>query len=378
MKRRGARKLAFELLERRTLLAIGDVLTGAGEGDGAQPDTGDVTADVAPDAVSDPAVGLTLELTDVDGAPLETLVVGQPFVLHVFAQDLRAVPQGVYAAYLDIEWDSAKANVIGGLQFSALYCNGRSGDTVVAGTLDEAGSFSASMEEVGGGALEVFSVLMQATGVGDLQFTTNPADEAKSHDVLMYGENGRIDPDRITYGSATVAILAADPPGPETPPSPPPSDPGNPPADEPIAEVRLEVVDSTGQPVSSVHVGDQFELRGLLVMLAGQQQPFAAFTDVKFDDDLLLVLEDSPEFGAQTGTAGPGNLSEAGRIMYQPDGSSSDVIFRKNFLATGDGDIDFSSDAADFFGDDILLVGQNDAVPLSQVIFGHATLTILP
>src|SRR4029453_3555829 len=158
----------------------------------------------------------------------------------------------------------------------------------------------------------------------------------------------------------TVAILAADPPGPETPPPPPPSDPGNPPSDEPIAEVRLEVVDSAGQPVSSVHVGGQFELRGLLVMLAGQEQALAAFTDVKFDDDLVLVLEDSSEFGTQTGTVGPGNLNEVGRIMYQPDGSSSSVIFRKNFLATGDGDVDFSSDAPDLYGDEILLVGQNE------------------
>ena len=40
------------------------------------PDTGDVTADIAPDALSEPAVGLSLELTDVNGAPLGTMSPG--------------------------------------------------------------------------------------------------------------------------------------------------------------------------------------------------------------------------------------------------------------------------------------------------------------
>src|SRR5262245_323116 len=46
-------------------------------------------------------VELVLTVTDSSGSPITTASVGDDFVLHVSARDLRAAPSGVFAPFLD-------------------------------------------------------------------------------------------------------------------------------------------------------------------------------------------------------------------------------------------------------------------------------------
>src|SRR5262245_50927905 len=58
------------------------------------------------------AVDLDLKLTDLGGAPVSSVQPGDEFVLHLYAQDLRDQPHGVFAAFADITWDESRASVI--------------------------------------------------------------------------------------------------------------------------------------------------------------------------------------------------------------------------------------------------------------------------
>lgn len=156
---------------------------------------------------SDPHVDLILQLTTPDGTPIDSLAPGQEFVLHVLAQDRSALPLGVFAAYLDVTWDAALAEVTGAIHYSSSFSNGQSGNASTPGLLDEAGSF-AGLNELGAGPYEVFSVPMRATAAGALEFSANPADASPLHDVHVYGVDDPVPAADIHFGSVAVTVGA--------------------------------------------------------------------------------------------------------------------------------------------------------------------------
>ncbi len=58
-------------------------------------------------------VGVTFETTGLAGNPIFTVTVGEEFLLNAYAEDLRAEPQGVWAAYIDIEYPADLATPAG-------------------------------------------------------------------------------------------------------------------------------------------------------------------------------------------------------------------------------------------------------------------------
>lgn len=141
------------------------------------------------------------------------------------------------------------------------------------------------------------------------------------------------------------------------------------------ASVELEIVDSTGAVVTSVQVGDQFELRARLIVNGPPGvAPFAAYTDVRFTPGLIVP---AGVVGNASSLQGQAEIDDAGGIMYDfRSGESSSVIFGQSFIATKSGTVTFSADAADLFGHDILVTGLNQPLPLSQVAFGTTRLKI--
>jgi hypothetical protein len=131
-------------------------------------------------------VGLILKFWTSGGLPITELLPGQEFVLHVLARDNSMFPRGVFAAFLDVSWDSALAVTTGHIRYNGTYANGRSGSTSIPGLIGEGGAF-ASTTELGSRAYEVFSVPMRATATGTLMFTSNPADQLPIHEVLVFG-----------------------------------------------------------------------------------------------------------------------------------------------------------------------------------------------
>ena len=169
--------------------------------------TATVSITVLPEAQVKPRAGFILQLTTPDGSPLTDLAPGQEFVLHVLTEDRSANPRGVFAAYLDIAWNSALAEVTGPIQYSTTYASAREGNTSTAGLINDAGAI-AGVTELGGGMFEVLSVPMRALAAGALAFTSNPADQLPIHDVLIYGFDEPVPTHSIHYGTASVVIGA--------------------------------------------------------------------------------------------------------------------------------------------------------------------------
>lgn len=128
-----------------------------------------------------------LQPVSLDGSPIDQVTVGESFAVQVRVEDLRDDPRGVFAAYLDVEYDPALVSLDGELQFGDIYVNDISGDTSRPGLIDEAGAFSGSIEPLGGGEFTVFTARFTATAAGEVVFSGNPADDTPARDVNVYG-----------------------------------------------------------------------------------------------------------------------------------------------------------------------------------------------
>ena len=89
---------------------------------------------------------LVLTTTDFNQVPISTLHVGDTFLLRGTTRDLRATAaaKGVYALFADLNFDPAKVQITGAVQFNGGYTVGASGSTATAGLVDELGAVSNS------------------------------------------------------------------------------------------------------------------------------------------------------------------------------------------------------------------------------------------
>ena len=156
----------------------------------------------------DTQVVFRLATTDDAGNEITSLAAGDDFELRVFVDDVTPEPQqGVFAAYLDVEWDPSLAFVTGEPVYNDVYANGRNFNIAnVPGLLNEAGAFD-GLSELGGAERLLFRIPMQATGDGELTFTSNEADILPFGDVLLFELRGEaVSPERIDFGSTTLNV----------------------------------------------------------------------------------------------------------------------------------------------------------------------------
>ena len=331
--RRPFRKLSAERLEHRNLLA----------------------ADVA----------IRLETTDLGGNPISQAVEGESFLLQGFVEDIRAVPQGVFAAYLDVEYDPLAAAVAGPITYGVDYPFGQDGDTSLPGLIDEVGAFD-GLSPLGGGEFLLFSLPMTATDAGTVDFTSDPAEDLPVHDILVFGSNLPVPSSLVDYGSTTLDILPS--------------------VSNDLVEIRLETTDLAGNVISQVDEGDQFMLRAFVEDLrAVPLGAFSAYLDVEYDAALASV-GGSITYGSaypngQSGdTSVPGLIDEVGAFDgLSPLGAGEFLLFDVPMTADAAGLLTLSGNTADDLpAHDVLIFGSNFPVPSSQVDYVSTTLDILP
>lgn len=146
--------------------------------------------------------------------PIDSITPGGEFSLNVYAQDLRADGMGVFAAYLDVLYDSNLASVAGNVTFGDSYPAGQVPSTGTVdgnpGEFDEFGAFAGQSNDLGNAELLLYSVPMQAGGSnGQLTFSSNPADILPLHEVLLGDIAQPIPSNRIEYTSTTLTIQSA-------------------------------------------------------------------------------------------------------------------------------------------------------------------------
>ncbi len=158
------------------------------------------------DGTLTPQVVFRIEARDTSDLPVSQLNVGDNFTLLVYVQDVSSVPTGVYAAYLDLLYESAIVQVEGVPVFSAIYPNGRTANTGTLGVIDEAGAFDTDAAR-GPDEQLLFTVPMRTIGSGQALFEGEAADQSPSHDVLRYDTNGvPVPPNQIDYGVFTLDV----------------------------------------------------------------------------------------------------------------------------------------------------------------------------
>jgi VCBS repeat-containing protein len=166
--------------------------------------TTSVTIDVRPP--SDPVVAFRLQVLNDEGQPVDRVTVGDEFELRVVMEDVRERPQGVFSAYLDVEYNASLVSTVGDVAFGDTYNKGREA-THAVGLIDEVGAFTGQLRPVGGGEFFLFSQRFTATSAGQVLFASNPADFLPAHVVLVYGLNDEVDPGDIDFGSAEVVTV---------------------------------------------------------------------------------------------------------------------------------------------------------------------------
>lgn len=196
VRRRAPRRLRFERLEVRDLLAV--LGLPAADAAGSDADGSDAAAAV---------VQIRLQATDLCGQPIERVSVGSSFWLEAYVEDLRVYPKGVFAAYLDVVYDaglvSTPVNNKYDVIFGTPYQNGKAGD-FAAGLMDEVGAFAGFTQLLGGEHL-LFAVPFLAESPGLVDFAGTTAD-VFGHEVLVYGDDSPVALEDVRIVGTQLAV----------------------------------------------------------------------------------------------------------------------------------------------------------------------------
>lgn len=150
-----------------------------------------------------------LEVAATDGTPLSTLEVGQTFVVNAYVQDLRTSPQGVFASYFDLQYDSSLVSVVGeGIEYGEDFPNGHRADAGTLGTVADVGGF-AGFTQLGAGEELLVSVTFVALASGLAEFTADTTDLATGSDTLLFGRDTTVPLEQVLCLDAALQITAA-------------------------------------------------------------------------------------------------------------------------------------------------------------------------
>lgn len=149
------------------------------------------------------AAGYALAVQDLTGNAITSIQVGQSFRLVGYTQDLRSTASGVFAGYVDVTYNAALVQATSSLSYGGSYSDVRSGDTSVAGLINEVGGVDGSATPLGGGQVQLFSMTFRALSAGTVVFQTNPAD-APGHETLLLG--GWNPETEVSYGSVSLTV----------------------------------------------------------------------------------------------------------------------------------------------------------------------------
>jgi large repetitive protein len=142
-----------------------------------------------------------------NGQALTSVSVGQTFTLRVFADDLRASATGVFAAYFDLNFDSAIVELDGASPITRLnaFEISPSGGTSTPGLIDDFGAARSSTTASNLQEVVVAEIRFRAKAAGQVNFSTDAA-EGTGRSILLYDINTAIPVDRIGFGRTSIAV----------------------------------------------------------------------------------------------------------------------------------------------------------------------------
>jgi cyclophilin family peptidyl-prolyl cis-trans isomerase len=155
---------------------------------------------------------------------------------------------------------------------------------------------------------------------------------------------------------------------------------------EVMVQLRMEVTDVSGNPVSQVHVGDTFQLRGYVKdVRPSATGVFSFYEDVTYNGALATPTANAITFGTQYGNGRAGDTATAGLLdeigsfagSLSGLGSTEYLFYTVTFVAQKAGTLTFTGDAPDVSPfHDIGVYDSNDAIPLDRIAYGQASVNV--
>lgn len=154
----------------------------------------------------------------------------------------------------------------------------------------------------------------------------------------------------------------------------------------PFVRFRLAATDSNGNPLSTLTVGQNFELRAYVQDLRGPGATgvFSPYLDVQYPQDMVQIsgaIRHAATYAnlASGNTAQPGLIDEAGGFGdYIQLDSNEYLVFSVPFVARKAGAVQFQSDAADRSPDhDLFVYGSFATVPANLVDYVNTSLSVI-
>lgn len=133
-----------------------------------------------------PLVKIRSEVVGYNGDRIANLHVGDEFLLRIFVDDLRAVPHGVFASYVDVTFDEDIVSPIGVPLFGDAYRNAQS-FSLQPGLLDNVGATDGIQAGAGGERL-LFTMPFSVDQAGDFSMTVELADDVPARYTLLLGD----------------------------------------------------------------------------------------------------------------------------------------------------------------------------------------------
>ncbi|MFK8114749.1 MAG: peptidylprolyl isomerase [Rubripirellula sp.] len=151
-----------------------------------------------------PVAGIRLQLTDLEGNEISSVVEGQAFQMKVFAIDHRnqITRDGVFAAYADILFEDSLVRA-DSIEFDQDFSVVDLG-VIEPGKIDELGAVTNLLERHQQEEVLIATVQMTAVSPGTALLESAPAAES----VLVFGYDDVVTPNQISYGRATIEIAS--------------------------------------------------------------------------------------------------------------------------------------------------------------------------
>lgn len=159
-----------------------------------------------------------LEATDTSGVPVDSVTVGDEFLLKAYAQQVGGFADdpakgGVFAGYLDISFDASLADVHSeAVEYSPTYSNGTTGDFSTTGLMDNIGAFASAEPPLvlpvppGPDEQFLFSVGMKAIAAGELLFVGSESLSYPLHEVLVWTSLEPVPARDIDFGAEDLRV----------------------------------------------------------------------------------------------------------------------------------------------------------------------------
>ncbi len=155
-----------------------------------------------------PLATIRLEVDNLLGDPISSIMPGGSFLLKVFAQDDRTtspIPNsfGVFSAYANVSYDPNFASINGPITFDPFFGLTQFANTSQPGGID-AGGARVSLTPPGSAEQRVFSVPFHANSAGSELFASS---FSNSGDFLVYGYDSNVHDTEIQFLSTSLTIV---------------------------------------------------------------------------------------------------------------------------------------------------------------------------